>query len=195
MMNDFPYQYIPVREMPPALAETITRLALHKDQERPAVNLRPLSEARGRVGPLLVPSYLPEPFSYERAFVAAISDPRFKNPIPPALTFHGPAGEKDVIHLRIAIHLLPPREMRPFPVELKEGAFHPVPLKWGLSYFIRGSWGAYINGSSVNLGWQEDSGLALQFVRDDYLVEVIGMPTSAFSEAEFIKIAESLQPY
>ncbi len=198
MVSDFPYQYVPVAEMPRALAENINRQALRAQQERPVPSpVQPLSEARREGGPLLVPTHLPEPFSYDRAFVSQASDPRFNSTTPRRLTFYGPAGEKDEAQLIISIDQLPPSEMRPFPVELKEGTFKPVFLKSTLAYLVRGSWGANVDSrsGSVTMGWHENAGLSLHFVVNEQFVRLESIPPSAFTEEELIKVAESLESY
>jgi hypothetical protein len=87
--------------------------------------------------------------------------------------------------------------MWPLRAELKEGAFKPISRGTITGYLIRGCWGATIDPSSgsINVGWMEDAGLDLVFMRDGQVVNVFGTPTSAFTEEELIKVAESLRPY
>jgi len=203
MESDFPYQYVPVREIPPGVADGLRRTALRLPKppanispDRP-VNGRPLLEVKGEAGPLLLPSYLPEGFSYERAFVAQRPrDPRVKTKLPPVLIFSGPPGRHGT-HLHISTASPPPKEMWPLRAELKEGAFKPISRGTITGYLIRGCWGATIDPSSgsINVGWMEDAGLDLVFMRDGQVVNVFGTPTSAFTEEELIKVAESLRPY
>jgi hypothetical protein len=149
----------------------------------------PLAEVKGSLGPLLVPSYLPEGFSHQRAYV---NEPRPVDPrvklleAYPSLTFAGP----DDTHLIIQIS-----SREPF-VYVKEGFFEPIAFGEGPAYLIRGVWLTfYISGRLVEKGWNEDFTLRLMFIRDGRVVTVEGMPASAFTKEELIKVAESLQPY
>lgn len=197
---EFPFRYVPVREAPPGIVEGLTSAARRWQDEVRSGERRglgqPLSEVKDEAGSLLMPTYLPQGLSYDQAFVSQPHPPndrRFKGEPPQELIF-SKQGERGTHFVSIISSSPPPS---PLPVKVKEGSFKPVSVDGNPGYVIRGGWGARVDASSgsVDVGWMEDAGLALVFIRDGELARVKGTPASAFTEEELIKVAESLELY
>lgn len=205
MYSDLPFQLVTVSEMPASMAERYRQNASHLMENPPPVNIsperpvsgRPLAEIENGVEPLLVPTHLPEGFSYARAFVSeGTLYPSDATRSLLTLTFIG-SGSPVRHVLSIQLGDSPPRERWPVRVTVKEGFARLISTETVTGYFQRGMWGSIVDplSDSIEVGWIEEAGLSLVFVRNDHRVVITSRPASAFTEEELLRVAESLQPY
>jgi len=201
MQFEFPFEFVVVTEPPPGIVkmyqEEDSRIR-EEEQEKSPTKLSPdnpieggypLTEVKGKVGPLLVPSYLPEGLSLESSRVYD-----FGAMVPPCVVFYSSRG----IHpkqLHVSIKTLAPKERWPLRVQVKPGSFKPISNGTITGYLIRGAWVGIHNGSNpVEVVWA-DSPIRILFWKDGQFVEVMGTSAKDFTEEELIKVAESLKPY